>query len=439
MLEVIGVPDFEALIEQIPKALRLDRPLDLPPPLSEAEVVKLLGEIAEENRAAGLISFAGAGSYDHFIPSVVDHLISRSEFYTAYTPYQCEVSQGTLQAIYEFQSLVAELTGMEVANASLYDGGSALAEAVHLCRSAARRPEVVVAESVHPHYRTIVETYCQGLEVPIRSAPLAGGVTDLDEVRRLVGNETACLLVQHPNFFGCLEPVAEMSDIVRGAGGLFVVDIDPTSLGILVPPGEYGCDVAVGEGQALGIPQSYGGPYLGLFATRRDLVRLLPGRLVGATTDARGTRGYVLTLQTREQHIRRERATSNICTNQALCALAATIYLSLLGKQGMRRLGELCLQKSHYLVAKLTEIDGVERRFGVPFFKECAVRLPLPASEVIDSLMKKGYLPGVDLGGFREDLADSLLIAVTEMRTREEMDRFAADFAEVVRRGEGSP
>jgi glycine dehydrogenase subunit 1 len=439
MLEIIGVPAFEALLEQIPKALRMDRPLDLPPPLSEAEVVKLLGEIAEENRAAGLISFAGAGSYDHFIPSVVDHLISRSEFYTAYTPYQCEVSQGTLQAIYEFQSLVAELTGMEVANASLYDGGSALAEAVHLCRSASRRPEVVVAESIHPHYRTIVETYCRGLEVPIRSAPLAGGVTDLDEVRRLVTEETACLLVQHPNFLGCLEPVAEMSDIVRRVGCLFVVDIDPTSLGILAPPGEYGCDVAVGEGQALGIPQSYGGPYLGLFATRRDLVRLLPGRLVGATTDAQGTRGYVLTLQTREQHIRRERATSNICTNQALCALAAAIYLSLLGRQGMRKLGELCLQKSHYLVAKLTEIDGVERRYDAPFFKECAIRLPLPASVVVHSLVEKGYLAGVDLGGFSKDMADSLLVAVTERRTREEMDRFAADFARVVRGGQGSP
>jgi len=435
MLKAIGVGDFEALIEHVPEGIRLDRLLDLPAPLSEIEVLKLLEQMSDQNGAAGLVSFAGAGAYDHFIPSVVDHLISRSEFYTAYTPYQCEVSQGTLQAIYEFQSLIAELTEMDVANASLYDKGSGLAEAVHLCRAAARRPEVVVSESIHPHYLVIIETYCRGIDVPIRRIPAPEGVTDLDQLRGAIGDETACVVVQHPNFFGCLEPAAAVGELAHAAGALLVVGVDPISLGILVRPGQYGCDVAVGEGQALGIPQSFGGPYLGLFATRRDLIRLLPGRLVGATTDTEGTKGYVLTLQTREQHIRRERATSNICTNQALCALAATIYLSLLGKQGMRKVSELCLQKSHYLIEQLTQIAGVERRFDIPFFKECAVKLPGPASDLIDRLLERGYLAGVDLGGFRDDLADTLLVAVTEKRTKEEMDRFAKDFDEAVRGG----
>jgi glycine dehydrogenase subunit 1 len=435
MLKVVGVPDFNALIEEIPQALRLDSLLDLPPPLSEAEVLRLLKEMASRNRTGDLISFLGGGAYDHFIPSVIDHVISRSEFYTAYTPYQPEVSQGTLQAIYEFQSLIAELTEMEVANASLYDGGSALAEAVHFSRAATRRPEIILSHSINPHYARIVETYCRGLDVPIGIVPAAGGITDLDALRETVGAGTACVAVQHPNFFGCLEPVAEISDIVHGAGGLLVVSIDPVSLGVLVPPGRYGCDVAVGEGQALGIPQNLGGPYLGLFACRRDLVRLLPGRLVGATTDSEGKRGYVLTLQTREQHIRRERATSNICTNEALCALAAAVYLSLMGRHGMRRIGELCLQKSHYLVGRLIEIEGVERRFDVPFFKECVLQLPINAQLLIDRLLERGYLAGVDLGEFHDELADSLLVAVTEQRTREEIDRFAGDFAEAVLEG----
>ncbi len=434
MLERIGVPDFESLLDGVPHELRLKSLLELPKALSEMEVKNEARALAAKNRSAeDVVSFLGAGVYDHYIPSVIDKIISRSEYYTAYTPYQPEVSQGTLQTIYEYQSMMCELTGMEVSNASMYDGASAMAEAALMAKAINGRSEILIARTVHPRYRGAVKTYLHHLcciaEVPYDAAT---GTTDLDFLSERSGDNTSAILVQHPNFFGCLEDVSEMSEIAHRAGALLVVCFDPVSLGILAPPGEYGADIAIAEGQALGIPMSFGGPLLGVFTTKMDHVRRMPGRLVGRTSDADGKRGFVLTLQTREQHIRREKATSNICTNEALCALSSALYLALLGKQGMREVAELCAEKSHYLSREISSCDGFENAFQAPFFKEFALKCPVPSEAVLEALLEKGFVPGVPLDRFGYGLREVLLVAVTEKRTKEEMDMLVSLLREAI-------
>ena len=427
MLKVIGATSIEDLLARIPPKARLGGPLDVPAAMAETDLVRHLRALSARNASADDVAcFAGAGAYDHAVPSPINHLILRGEFFTAYTPYQPEASQGTLRSIFEYQTMMAELTGMDVANASIYDGGSALAEAVLMACATTGRTTAVVSRGVHPLYRQVAETYGEGPAVTLRSAPLGDGVTDLDALRKAVSDKTAAVVVQYPNFFGCLEDVRAAGDIAHASGALLVVVADPVNLGLLVPPGHLGADIVIGEGQGLGVPLSYGGPYLGVFAARQELVRRMPGRLVGQTVDLDGQRGFVLTLQTREQHIRREKATSNICTNVALCALMATIYTAILGKRGLRRVGELSLAKAHYAAAELGKIPGVRLAFGAPFFKEFTLALPKAPERVVKRLLKDRILAGVPLKPFDRQRKDSLLVAVTERRTREEIDRFAA-------------
>lgn len=426
MLEKIGVRDFSGLIQTIPDSLCLQDELKLPPPLSELELTRLLGEMASRNKDAGqMICFLGGGAYDHFVPAIVDHIISRSEYYTAYTPYQAEVSQGTLQTIYEFQSLICELTGMDVANASMYDGASATAEAALLAHALTGRDEILVAGSLNPNYRQVINTYCRSIKMKVRSLPLMEGLIDVEQTKENISDKVACVIIQTPNFLGLLENAKEIEPLVHSVGALLVLVCDPISLGILKTPGEYNADITVGEGQALGNNLNLGGPYLGYFATKQSLIRRMPGRIVAATTDTEGRIGYVMTLQTREQHIRREKATSNICTNQALCALSACVYLSVMGKSGVRKVAELCLQKSHYAAEKISRIDGFKNRFDAPFFKEFVIETPLPPKKIIRSLLKKNIFAGVDLGLFDRKLKNQLLICVTEKRTKEEIDILA--------------
>ncbi|MDI6823176.1 MAG: aminomethyl-transferring glycine dehydrogenase subunit GcvPA [Bacillota bacterium] len=431
MLRAIGVGSLEELFADIPPEARLDRPLRLPEPMAELELQQHMLELADRNAHLGhLVCFAGAGIYDHYIPAVVDHVISRSEFYTAYTPYQPEVSQAVLQSIFEYQTMICELTGMDVSQASHYDGATALAEAGLISCSTTGRRHMVVSSTVHPEYRRVLHTYAAGADLKVTEVPYRDGVTDLEALERALapgaeGGEPACLLVQHPNFFGCLEPVADMAQLIHGRGGLFVVAASPISLGLLTPPGAYGADMAVGEGQALGNVPSFGGPTFGYFAVTEKLVRRLPGRVVGQTVDSRGQRGFVLTLQTREQHIRREKATSNICSNEALNALAATVYLATLGKRGIREVAELCLKKAHYARDAIAALPGFSPAFGAPFFMEFAVRCPCPPAELVKRGTAKGMLPGVALGRFYPELDDCLLVAVTEKRSRVQIDALA--------------
>jgi glycine dehydrogenase subunit 1 len=433
MLEVIGARSIGDLLVAVPEKARLARPLALAPALAESDLIRHLRELAGRNADADQYAcFLGAGSYDHYIPSPVDHLISRGEFFTAYTPYQPEASQGTLRTIFEYQTMIAELSGMDVANASIYDGASSLAEAALMAHAATGRPEIALAGGVHPLHRRVVATYGSGPGLRLRDVPAPDGVLDLDAARALVGDRTAALVVQSPNFYGCLEDVRAAAEIAHAAGALLVVSADPVNLGVLEAPGRLGADIYVGEGQGLGVPMSYGGPNLGVFAARQELVRRIPGRLVGATVDVDGQRGFVLTLQTREQHIRRARATSNICTNVALCALMATIYLALLGKRGLARVGELSAAKAHYAAERLGSIPGVSLRFRAPFFKEFALALPRAPERVVRRLMRDRILAGVPLGRFDRRLKDCLLVAVTEKRTREEIDRYAEALSRAV-------
>jgi len=426
MLDKIGVKDFSELIGAIPDSVRLQDELKLPPPLSELELTRLLGQMASRNKdASQMICFLGGGAYDHFIPAIVDHIISRSEYYTAYTPYQAEVSQGTLQAIYEFQSLICELTGMDVANASMYDGASATAEAALLAHAHTRRDEVLVAGSLNPSYRKVLNTYCSSIKLKVSTLPLTEGLIDINESKKKISGKVACVIIQTPNFFGLLENVDVVEPLVHSKGALLVLVCDPISLGILKTPGEYNADIAVGEGQALGGNLNLGGPYLGYFAAKQFLTRRMPGRIVAATTDTQGKRGFVMTLQTREQHIRREKATSNICTNQALCALSACVYLSIMGKSGIRKVAELCLQKSHYAAEQITRIDGFRKRYVAPFFKEFVIETLLPPKKIIRLLSKRNIFAGVDLSLFDRKLKNQLLVCVTEKRTKEEIDHLA--------------
>ena len=427
MLAGIGVSSIDELFSGITADIRVKGLLDLPPALSEPEAVALLGSLAAANTGADrLACFAGAGAYDHYIPAIVDTIISRPEFYTAYTPYQAEVSQGTLQAIYEFQSLVCRLYGMEVANASMYDCATALAEAMHMCRDITHRTKVLVASSVNPNHVEVIRTYAHGLDIPLEAVPLAGNTIDPVALEKMCDAETAALIIQHPNFFGNLEPVRKASEIAHKAGALLVVSADPISLGAIEPPGAYDADVAVGDGQPLGLPLSFGGPYLGIMTAKRKFIRNLPGRIVARTADVDGKTGYVLALQTREQHIRRERASSNICTNQALCALAASVYLSTMGRTGIAEVARQSMAKAHYLAAEIAHVPGFALETEAPFFKEFTVRTPKPAAAVIEAGIRLGILAGVDLGKFDKAWQNRLLVAVTEKRTRAELDAYLA-------------
>ncbi|MBM3288367.1 MAG: aminomethyl-transferring glycine dehydrogenase subunit GcvPA [Candidatus Eisenbacteria bacterium] len=427
LLRSIGVERFEDLVTALPESLRLKGPVDVPPGQTELELRRLFNEAALANYDPNLTpSFLGGGLYDHDIPAVVQHMQLRSEFYTAYTPYQPEVAQGTLMTIFEFQSMVCDLTGLDVANASMYDAGSAAAEAALLAAAATGRDRILVAGTLHPHHREILKTYGLppglrfvdvGGEEPLRPADLAPHID----------GETAALVLQQPNFFGSIESIGPLAEAVHAKGALLIVEADPVALALLAPPGELGADIVVGEGQSLGSPPSYGGPACGLFACTRALIRRLPGRLVAETVDRDGRRGFVLTLQTREQHIRREKATSNICTNNNLVALAFTITLAMLGPAGLKEMASLSLQKAHYLERALAAIPGVKRSPGGPFFREFALTLPRPAGEVIDAIYRDArILAGIDLGRLVPGGSNRLLVAVTEKRTRQEMDLFAS-------------
>jgi len=433
MLGAIGVASIEDLLVRVPAKARLSRPLAVGAALAEPDLIRLMRALASENADADShVCFLGAGAYDHYVPSPINHLISRGEFFTAYTPYQPEASQGTLRTIYEYQTMIAELTGMDVANASIYDGASSLAEAVLMAMAVTERGEVVLARGVNPLYRRVVATYGEGPGVKLRDAQSPDGVVDPDAARKLVGGKTAALVVQSPNFWGCLEDLGAAAEVAHAAGALLIVVSDPVNLGVLEAPGRLGADIVVGDGQGLGVPLSFGGPYLGVFAAKQELVRRMPGRLVGATVDRDGRRGFVLTLQTREQHIRRAKATSNICTNVALCALMATIYLATLGKEGLVRVGELSAAKAHYAAERLSRVPGVSLRFTAPFFKEFTLRLPKSPERVVARLAKQRMLAGVPLKSFDRHLGDCLLVAVTEKRTKDEIDAFADALAKAV-------
>ena len=477
MLAEIGVETVGDLFLDVPESVRYPE-LKLPDPLSEMEILRELRALSEENADLDHHAcFLGAGAYNHFVPSVVGHIIGRSEFYTAYTPYQPEISQGTLQAIFEYQSMVCALTGMEVANASHYDGATSLAEAALMSVSVSRgkRCKIIVSPTVHPEYRATLRTYTRGSDLAVVGDDDL--TYELDDLKALLDDDTACLIIQNPDFFGQLEKANELDQLaeaVHTAGALLVVNTDPISLGLFTPPGEYGADIVVGEGQALGNPLNFGGPYLGLFACREDYMRKMPGRLIGETVDTEWRRGFVLTLSTREQHIRRERATSNICTNQALCALAAGAYLAAMGKSGLRKVAELCYHKAHYAAERIRQIPG----FSLPlrggdkggsklFFKEFVVGCPKPPGEINEALLKRGIIGGYDLGKVLSPLSlgtvldrtvldrtvqgtvqcqrtrglskgrdlpqleDCMLFCVTEMNTRAEIDRLVAALEEV--------
>ncbi|MGH7899423.1 MAG: aminomethyl-transferring glycine dehydrogenase subunit GcvPA [Candidatus Binatia bacterium] len=434
MLGAIGKRSLDDLLSHIPEELRARARLDVSPGVGEAEVARRVAELAGANRTApGLLCFAGAGAYPHFIPSVVDHVILRSEFATAYTPYQPEVSQGTLQATFEFQTLVASLFGLEVANASMYDGSTATAEAVLMAkRLAPKAARVIVAASLPPEYLQVVRTYLEGLAgLECVTAPFGDdGRIDREALAGLLSPAPAGVVVGYPNVFGVIEDLAAVAEQVHAAGSLLIsVTAEALALGILRSPGECGADIAVGEGQSFGIPLSFGGPYLGLFATRERFVRSMPGRLVGETVDDGGRRGYVLTLATREQHIRRERATSNICTNQGLCALAATVFLSLAGRQGLRELADRNARKARYALRRVGERAGAEPLFPAPFFNEFAVRLP-DARRRRDRALERGVLAGVALGDWYPELEDALLLCATELHSAEDVERLAQALVE---------
>ena len=431
MLAEIGVETVNELFWDVPEAVRYPE-LRLPESLSEIEILRELREMSERNADLDHYAcFLGAGAYNHFISSTVSHVMGRAEFYTAYTPYQPEISQGTLQSIYEYQSMVCQLTGMEVANASHYDGATSLAEAALMAVnvSRGRRKKVVISPLVHPEYRQTLRTYIRGTELVVTGdADLTNEIGDL---KALLDENTACLIIQNPNFLGQLEDVNGLADAVHNAGALFVVAVDPISVGLFRPPGEYGADIVVGEGQSLGNQLNFGGPYLGVFACREEYVRKMPGRLAGATVDTDGRRGFVLTLTPREQHIRREKATSNICTNEALCALAAGAYLATMGKHGLRRVAELCYHKAHYAARRIAEIPGFELVGGKPFFKEFIVRCPQKPAEINERLLKKGIVGGYDLGREYPHLRNCMLLCVTEVNTKGEIDRLVEALQEV--------
>ncbi len=435
MLAKMGLPSLEALLSPVPENVRLQRPLNLPASLSEPDLKRVLNGIAAKNKNLDTaISFLGAGTYDHAIPSVVSHLQRRSEFVTSYTPYQPEVSQGMLQAIYEFQTMICQITGLDIANASLYDGATAVVEAVLLAIGPGGRGEVVVSTGVDPQYRRVLHTYAHGRGFQVKEVPTRNGVTSIEDLNEAVSHTTSAVVIQQPNFFGCIEDMSVIEPIVHKGKAVFITNItEPASLGVLAAPGDYNADIAVGEIMSFGNPMSYGGPALGFMASKQKYMRLLPGRLVGQTIEEGGEKqtGYVLTLQTREQHIRRERATSNICTNQSLLAVGATIYLATIGKQGFRELGELCLQKAHYAFRQITAVPGFESPFHRPFFDEFVIKSPVPIQQLQRCFEQANMLGGYDLSLDYPDMQDCLLFCVTETRSKEDIDQLVAVLKEV--------
>ena len=426
MLAEVGVSSIEELFKDIPEGVRLDRPLDLPDGLPEEHVYERLAALASRNTSAeDEISFLGAGMYDHYVPAIVDSITQRSEFLTPYTPYQPEISQGTLQAMFEFQTAISELTGLPVASAGLYEGPSSVAAAAYLARGATGRSKFLVSRGLHPHSRESLQTYSAGYGTTMEEIPLADGATDLAALEQAVDDETAAVFLQQPNFLGSVEDLAALAPVAKRTGALLVVGVDALTLGVLRPPGEFGADVAVGEGQQLGNRLDFGGPSVGFFAAREEHIRRMPGRIAGETTDVDGRRGFVLTLQTREQHIRREKATSNICTSQQQNALAAVIYLSWLGRRGIVEIGELMAQRTAYAREQLAALEGVEPLHARPVVREFAVRLDAPVEAVLRRCAADGVNAGFALGAAYPEHADGLLVAITERRSREHIDRLA--------------
>lgn len=426
MLEAMGLGSAEALFDSIPEDVRLKRPLNTPAALSEIELLDRFEQMGARNAGAGRISFMGGGAYSHYIPTIVDHILSRSEFFTAYTPYQPEISQGTLQVIFEFQTLVCQLTGMEVANASMYDGSTALAEAVLMAERVTKRSKAVASTATHPQYLEVINTYVQHAGIHLELVPFDEKTgQSWQALAGAIDNETAALVVQSPNFFGCVEDLSALADAAHAKGALLIVAItEAMSLGLLKSPGACGADIVVAEGQSFGVPLSFGGPYVGLFATREKYARQIPGRLVGEAYDKKGRRGFVLTLATREQHIRREKATSNICTNEGLIALAATVYLETMGRRGVQEAAHQCAQKAAYAARAIAKLDGYSLPFTGPYFNEFVVRGPGRAVELLARLGKeKGIDGGIALSRFMPDRPNDFLVCVTETNSREQIDQ----------------
>ncbi|HSQ23273.1 MAG TPA: aminomethyl-transferring glycine dehydrogenase subunit GcvPA [Pyrinomonadaceae bacterium] len=425
MLKQIGVATTENLFDSIPEELRLRHDLDVPAAMSEIELLKRFEEMGARNQAAQRVSFLGGGAYSHYIPTIVDHLISRSEFFTAYTPYQPEISQGTLQAIFEFQTLVCQLTGMEIANASMYDGSTAMAEAVLMAERVTKRTKVIASTAIHPQYLAVAHTYVQHAGIELQQSLYCTETgTTLPESLSAIDDQTAAVVVQSPNFFGCIEDLQALSEKAHTHDALLIVAVtEAMSFGLLRSPGACGADIVVAEGQSFGVPMSFGGPYVGLFATRDKYARQIPGRLVGEAYDKNGRRGFVLTLATREQHIRREKATSNICTNEGLIALAATIYLETMGRRGVQEAAQQCAQKAHYAAREISKLEGFSLPYSAPFFNEFVVRAPVEASSLLERLAREsGIAGGIALSRFDSNWPNDLLVCVTETNTRGDID-----------------
>lgn len=427
MLNTIGVSSIDDLFSRVPHGVRMKQPLNIPKGLSEPELLKDLLGLAMRNRNMNeLLCFLGGGAYDHFVPTVVDALAAQSEFLTGYTPYQAEASQGILQLFYEFQTMVCLLTGMDVANASLYEVSSATAEALSMATATTKRRRAVVLGSVHPDTRRVLKTYTLERDVEVVTLPASNGIVDPQALRAAVDEQTAAVVIQSPNFFGCLERLDQLVPVIHGVGAPAIVSWDPLAGGLFKPPGAFDADIVVAEGQGLGIPLQYGGPYLGLLACKEQFLRKMPGRVVGQTVDADGRRAFSLALQTREQHIRRERATSNVCTNQGLLAVRASVYMAAMGKQGLGKVASLCFDKAHYAAHEIAKIEGYSLRFAAPFFKEFVVQTNRGVERVLDACRGRGILGGVPLAPFDESMSDCFLVAVTEKRSKQEIDSLLA-------------
>ncbi len=434
MLKELSKTSVEDLFEDIPSNVIMERDLNLPEPLSEMELEKHIDELAVKNKSCKeYISFLGGGVYDHYVPSVVKHVLNRSEFYTSYTPYQAEISQGTLQSMFEYQTMIANLTGMEIANASIYDGATATAEAAIKSIAISRKNEIIVSSTLNPSYREVLKTYLEGQGFTLKTLPHKKGMSDLSELAQMVTADTACVILQSPNYFGILEDFAPVKDALNKSKALFVVVTDPISLALIEPPASWGADIVVGDGQSFGNPMNFGGPLLGFFAAKEKNIRKMPGRMSGETIDKDGNMGFVMTLQTREQHIRREKATSNICSNQALNVIAACVYLSIMGPKGLKEVANHSMQKAHYASKQLEELDGVKLKFeDRPFFKEFLLELPGPVESIQEALLEKGIFAGIDVGKYYQDLENCLLLSFTEKRSKGEIDYLVKSLGEVL-------
>lgn len=431
MLKACNVDSIDALFEPIPENIRFKGDLNIPRGVSELEILKDTQTLASRNRHCNeMVSFLGAGAYDHFIPTLVDGLAAQTEFLTAYTPYQAEASQGILQLFYEFQTMICQLTGMEVANASVYEFATGAVEAVLMASSITRRKQVVVVDSVHPDILKVLQTYIRQQDIEIIIIPARDGLLDEQVLSKTLNDSTAAVVLQSPNFFGCVERLDKIVPVIHEHGALAIVSFDPLAAGVLKSPGDFDVDIVIGEGQSLGVPLQYGGPYLGLLACREKYLRKMPGRVVGQTKDQQGRRGFCLTLQTREQHIKRERATSNICTNQGLLAIRAAIYMAAMGRKGIQEVSSQCFDKAHYAANEITNLEGYELRFQAPFFKEFTIRTTHSVKTVLDICRSAGMYGGVPLGRFDEKYADCFLVAVTEKRSKQEIDHLVAALKE---------